>query len=172
MRHLVALAAAFALAAPLLADDPKPAAPVDVDAAFERLKALAGEWRDAESPDRPSVVYRVTGAGSALVETLMPGSEHEMVSVYHLVGEDLVMTHYCAVGNQPRLKLDRKASTADKLVFDFDGGTNVDPAVDMHIHGAVITFDEDPDHVKTEWTAWAEGKAVEGTTVVDVKRKK
>lgn len=172
MRSLIILTAALAFCPPLRADEPKPAAPADAKAAFARLKALAGDWYGEPDPRKIGVIYRVTGAGSAVVETLMPGSDYEMVSVYHLVGDDLVMTHYCAAGNQPRLKLDRKASTADSLVFDFDGGTNVDPAVDMHIHGATITFDDEADHVKTEWTAWSEGKPVEEHTIVDVKRKK
>ena len=66
-----------------------------------------------------------------------------MVSVYHLDGDDLRMTHYCAVGNQPRVKLDRVHSTPDHLIFVFDGGTNLDPQKDMHIHGVKITFHKD-----------------------------
>lgn len=57
-------------------------------AAFERLKSFAGGWESNEPGLK--VVYKTTGAGSALVETPLPGSDHEMVSVYHLDGEDLV----------------------------------------------------------------------------------
>jgi hypothetical protein len=42
------------------------------------------------------VEYRVTGAGSAVVETLFPGTPHEMVTVYHARKGVLCMTHYCA----------------------------------------------------------------------------
>ena len=104
-----------------------------------------------------SVIYKLTGGGSALVETQFPGSDHEMVSVYHLDGDDLRMTHYCAAGNQPRVKLDRANSKPDELIFVFDGGTNLDPQKDMHIHGLKITFHDDG-KVTSTWESYAGGK--------------
>ena len=85
-----------------------------------------------------------------------------MVSVYHLDGDDLRMTHYCAARNQPRVKLDRANSTPDHLIFVFDGGTNLDPQKDMHIHGLQITFHEDG-KVTSAWEGYQEGKKA-GTT--------
>jgi hypothetical protein len=127
---------------------------------FARLKSLAGEWRGTmETRDGPPVraTYRVTGAGSALVETLFPDTEHEMVTVYHLDKDALVLTHYCAAGNQPHMRLDGTASTAERLVFAFDGGTSFDPAVDMHMHSAVIKL-VDPDHLDAEWALYQKGQ--------------
>jgi hypothetical protein len=145
---------------------------IDAKAAFKRIKTLAGTWK-SQTPDENKadhgkakeeehkgekpVIYKVTGAGSALVETQFPGSDHEMVSVYHLDGDDLRMTHYCAAGNQPRVKLDRANSKPDELIFVFDGGTNLDPAKDMHIHGVKITFHEDG-KVTSAWESYAGGK--------------
>ena len=48
------------------------------------------------------MVYGVTAAGTAVMEALFPETDHEMLTVYHLEGNDLVLTHYCAMGNQPR----------------------------------------------------------------------
>jgi hypothetical protein len=154
---------------------------VDVKATFARLKKLAGTWKTefeasgeaAKLKDKaqehkdahggqPSVVFKLTGAGSALVETQFPGHPHEMVSVYHLDGDELRMTHYCAAGNQPRLKLDRAKSRPDHLVFTFDGGSNLDPKKDMHIHGLEITFHEDG-RVTSAWEGYMGGKSF-GTT--------
>jgi hypothetical protein len=145
---------------------------IDAKAAFARIKTLAGTWKSHAS-DEPkadhgkakeeehkgdkSVIYKLTGAGSALVETQFPGSDHEMVSVYHLDGEDLRMTHYCAAGNQPRVKLDRANSKPDELIFVFDGGTNLNPEKDMHIHGVKITFHDDG-KVTSTWESYAAGK--------------
>src|SRR5579883_298113 len=146
---------------------------VDAKAAFARLKNLAGTWKgqilsahkqehaDTHAPE-PTATYRLTGAGSALVETQFPGTGHEMVSVYHLDGEDLCMTHYCAVGNQPRVKLDRVHSRADHLIFVFDGGTNLNPKKDMHIHGLEVTFHPDG-RVTSAWEGYQGGKPA-GTT--------
>lgn len=47
-----------------------------------------------------SVRYEVGSGGTIVRELLFPGTEHEMLSVYHLGGGQLVATHYCAVGNQ------------------------------------------------------------------------
>ncbi len=68
-----------------------------------------------------------------------------------------MLTHYCAGGNQPTMRLDREASTAERLVFDFTGGTNLDPAVDQHIHSAEIQLGGDG-KVESIWTAWAGGE--------------
>ena len=177
------------LAAPPVtdADDTKPTTKpgIDAKAAFARIKTLAGTWKSRTS-DEPkaehgkekvkdhqgesSVIYKLTGAGSALVETQFPGSGHEMVSVYHLDGEDLRMTHYCAAGNQPRVKLDRVNSKPDELIFVFDGGTNLDPQKDMHIHGLKITFHEDGT-VTSAWDGYMGGKKA-GTTSFMLTRQK
>jgi len=129
-------------------------------AAFARLKGLAGEWRGTlGSKDGPPtrVVYRVTGAGSVVVETLFPETDHEMLTVYHMSGDALVLTHYCAAGNQPRMRLDTSASAPGRLVFAFDGGTNLDPAVDNHMHSGVLTF-KDTDHLEAEWAGYQKGQ--------------
>jgi len=156
------------------ADDSKAAGKsgIDAKAAFARIKTLAGTWssqisgehkadKSKEHEDRHSggvsVTYKLTGAGSALVETQFPGEAHEMVSVYHLDGDDLRMTHYCAAQNQPHVKLDRVHSTPDHLIFVFDGGTNLDPQKDMHIHGLQITFHEDG-KVTSAWEGYMGGK--------------
>jgi hypothetical protein len=146
---------------------------VDAKAAFARLKTLAGTWKtQIEGPHAAakvkehkdghaaqiSVNFKVTGAGSALVETQFPGTGHEMTSIYHLDGEDLRMTHYCAMGNQPRVKLDRAHSRPDHLIFVFDGGTNLDPKKDMHIHGLTMTFQKDG-QVTSDWEGYMGGKS-------------
>jgi hypothetical protein len=69
-----------------------------------------------------------------------PGTDHEMVSVYFLDGDELVAKHYCAMGNQPEMKLDAKSSSPNELVFVFTGGTNLDAAKDYHIHGGKISI--------------------------------
>ena len=80
--------------------------------------------------------YAVTAAGSAVVETVFPGSAHEMVTVYHADGPDLVLTHYCMEGNQPRMRA--KDARGPRFEFAFDGGTNIDPKRDRHMHSAVV----------------------------------
>jgi hypothetical protein len=131
---------------------------LDARGAFERLKALAGDWEGTvTSKDGPpvSVVYRVTSGGSVVLEDLFPGTEHEMITMYHLEGDALVLTHYCAMGNQPRMRL--AEATRETLRFDFAGGSNVAPANDVHMHSGRIAF-LDADHIESEWAVFEGGK--------------
>ena len=134
-------------------------APPDGAAALARLKTLAGEWRGhIVTADGPpvEVVYSVTAGGSTVQEKLFVGSAHEMVTMYHLDGGDLVLTHYCAMGNQPRMKLVASADPSE-LRFDFAGGANIDPAKDMHMHGGRIVL-RGPDRLDAEWSMYDKGK--------------
>jgi hypothetical protein len=140
---------------------------VEAKAAFARLKTLKGSWTarieghhkaGKNEEHKEKVTFGLTGAGSAVVETQFPGTGHEMTSIYHLDGEDLRMTHYCAMGNQPRVKLDRAHSRPDHLVFVFDGGTNLDAQKDMHIHGLTMNFQKDG-RVTSDWEGYMGGKS-------------
>jgi hypothetical protein len=154
---------------------PGSAGDMKAQTAFDELKSLAGTWRgtpeaegmeaeaEAEMIEEVVLDFRVSAAGTVVMETMGPGTEHEMINMYHLDGEDLVLTHYCAGGNQPTMKLDREMSTPGKLVFDFTGGTNLDPEVDQHIHSAELEL-RDPEHLESVWAAYAGGKQVSTMT--------
>ena len=106
---------ALTLAATAVAED-KHGTPAK-NAGLDRLKKLAGTWVEADDKGQPTdtivSVFKVTSNGSAVQETIFPGSDHEMVTVYYIDGPDLVLTHYCALGNQPHLKLDPKGLPHD-----------------------------------------------------------
>lgn len=161
MTRLALAACAAFVTAPALAAAPA-APPADAKAAFERLKALAGEWEGkaghAEGDMAPATVrWETISNGTAVMETLFPGTSHEMRSVYHLDRGDLVLTHYCALGNQPRMKLAPRASTGGELVFEFAGGSNLDAAKDPHIHAGKLRL-VSADALEAEWAFWQGGK--------------
>ena len=118
---------------------------------------------DGKPTEQVVSVFKVTAGGTAVQETVFPGQPHEMVTVYHLDGGDLLLTHYCAAGNQPRMKLDAQ-SPQDQLVFKFAGGTNLDPQRDMHMHEGSIKFLDD-DRIQWNWQGYAQGKANKDHTV-------
>lgn len=162
-------ACAAALAATLaVAQDTRPAA-----SAFDRFKALTGEWIDVDGAAGPKgavlATYRLTGGGSAVVETMFPGARHEMTTIYHRDGNDLVLTHYCAAGNQPRMRA--RTVKANTVGFEFDGGTHFDPAVDMHMHDATIEFIS-ADEIRAEWRSWDKGKPAPHAPSFRLQRKK
>ena len=143
----------------------------DAAAAFDTLKGLAGTWKGEATPEgeipkeeaeidrQPVHEFRVSANGSVVMETMNPGTDHEMINMYHLDGDELLLTHYCSSGNQPHMKLDRMASSATELKFDFAGGTNMDPAVDGHVHSAHLTIKDDGT-LKSSWTGYDKGKEV------------
>jgi len=161
------------LSVPTLLASRASAQPVDGKAAFEKLKTLAGTWEGkaghGEAAQTATVTYRLASGGSVVEETLFPGTPHEMISMYHVVNGQLVMTHYCAMANQPRMRLDAKASTAERLVFAFDGGTNFDPAKDTHVHSGVIEWKGDRLH--NSWAVFSGGKET-GQNLFVLHRKK
>lgn len=124
---------------------------------FERMKQLVGTWQSETSEmGKVSVVYRLISGGSTLMETIMPGSDHEMVTMYHLEGDDFVLTHYCVIGNQPRMKAEKQAKE-NVIDFKCSGNTGVKCATDMHMHSALFTF-KDADHFTAEWSMMKGGK--------------
>ena len=64
--------------------------------------------------------FRTISADSALVETFVTAGGRETAD-----REALLMTHYCAQGNQPRLQL--TSSSEDDYVFRFRDATNLLP---------------------------------------------
>ena len=142
-----------------MSDSRRPASPENANL-FDEMKKLQGRWEspDADKDGKPdaAVVYRVTSAGSAVEETIFPGMPHEMVTLYNKDHGRLVLTHYCALGNQPRLEA-APESTATKLVFRFVDGMNLDAQKDQYMGALTMTIDGD--RLKQEWTSFKEGKA-------------
>ena len=141
----------------------KPPVP-PTNAGLEKMKKLAGTWLAADKDGQPTgqvvSVIKVTAGGSAVHETLFPGQPHEMVSIYTADGPDLVMTHYCVLGNQPRMRAAPK-SPPNQIVFRFAGGTNLNPAKDRHMHEATLTIVSD-DRIEIKGTGWENGAPAKG----------
>ncbi|MDH3744269.1 MAG: hypothetical protein OES47_04105 [Acidobacteriota bacterium] len=172
MRRFLMMVSICAIA--LVAWTPVSAETVDAQAAFDQLATLVGTWQgtpegegeeaEAEAEASGAVTHEieVSANGTVVMETMNPGSPHEMINMYHLDGEDLLLTHYCAGGNQPRMRLNREASKLGDLVFDFDGGTNLDPETDHYIGGAQITLSEG--RLTSAWTSYGGGEKAGGMT--------
>jgi len=171
---LLVLLSALAVAAQAGGDKKEPPKGSDKHAGLEKFKQLAGEWVGKEVEGGKAeqdihVKYKVTAGGSAVVETLFPDTEQEMVTVIHQDGDDLVLTHYCMLGNQPHMKAEGKGD-GKKIAFKFTGASNLKSEKAMHMHDAAYTF-VDQDTVKTEWTHYKDGKEA-GKVVFELKRKK
>src|SRR5687767_3234343 len=114
------------------------------NAAFEKLKGLAGTWSAnmiEKDGELTTVEYRVTAGGSVVMETMFAGQPHEMINMYTVDGDSLIATHYCSGQNQPVLKLNAAKSTADQLVFDFVKVTGTNTK--SYINGVQLNFSKD-----------------------------
>jgi hypothetical protein len=122
---------------------------------FDELKTLNGMWegKDPRGQD-VKISYRTTSAGSALMSEIM--GKEDMISMFHLDGDRLLMTHYCGAGNQPRMKA--SASPDGKTVtFDFLDATNLSSSDAGHMYRMVLTM-IDANHHTEEWTFLDHGK--------------
>ncbi len=136
-------------------------------AIFEKIKSLSGEW---EHKGQVALSVRVIAAGSAVVQREFPGSPMEMITVYHLDGDDVMLNHYCVLGNQPRLKV-TMGDQKDTIVFNFVGATNLASKNDAHMHQDKITF-VDKNSIKSTWTKFVDGKAAEEHSFEMTRKKK
>ena len=138
----------FALSAPMV---PAP----NAKASFENLKALAGQW-DAKDPSgkQQTITWKVVSGGSVLMESMQ---EESMVTMYHVDNNRLLLTHYCAAQNQPRMQ----ATVSDDgktFTFDFIDATNLASPNDGHMRKLVLTI-QDKDHFTEQWFFAQKGKA-------------
>jgi hypothetical protein len=161
VRRIVVCGALLCLSAASFGDD-KPGAklpPPPKNAALDKMKKLAGTWLVADPEGKPTEqvasIIKVTAGGSVVHETLFPGQPQEMISIYSVDGPDLIMTHYCVLGNQPRMKADPNSSE-NQIVFQFAGGGNLDPKKDKHMHEATLTI-VDGDRIEVKGTGWENG---------------
>ena len=144
------------------------------DPRFEWFQSLPGTWISTEDSSMAGteVTYRLTSGGTVLEEVIDPGSDHEMVTMIHPHRQGLYLTHYCAIGNQPRMRAEpaKPIEEGEASIVDFrcDGGTNMREE-DMHMHRAVFTFFSE-DHIQAAWTMVQDGEKIE-TRRIDLVRK-
>jgi len=140
----------------------------DSHAAFEKLKSLEGTWAGKGSEGQSlTVVFRVTSAGSAIMSEIQ-GREN-MISMFHLDGDRLMMTHYCATGNQPRM-VGTMSPDGKSVAFNFLDATNVLSTQPGHMEHVVVTM-LDPNHHTEEWSFLAKDGSTHHETF-DVQRQK
>lgn len=140
-------------------------------ASLERIKKLEGDW-DLVSEDgtrSPGLVIRVTAAGSSVREIMFPGSGHEMTNMYHADGGTIMMTHYCAAGNQPRM---RAVASGDgqPIAFSLDSVTNLGGRDDTYMGSMSLNF-VDANTIRQDWNHFSlnKGKS-DGVTSLTFKR--
>ena len=125
----------------------------DAASAFGALKGLAGQWEGVAEGQKQIITWKLVSAGSVMMEEM----EHEsMVSMYHVDNDRLLMTHYCAAQNQPRMQAEISAD-GKTITFSFLDGTNLNKSSMGHMHRMVLNI-QDQNHITEKWTFVQDGK--------------
>lgn len=161
LRFLIVALVALALTASLSAADSKS------NAGWEKLKSSAGEWEGTEGGKPFHASYKIVSSGTAVMETLDGPDAMQMITVYHPDGKSLLMTHYCSMGNQPRMR--SRGLENGKLAFAYVDAANLKSKDEMRMTGLVLTF-QDADHLVAQWTNNAGGKKNTGSFVFTRKK--
>jgi hypothetical protein len=155
MKQLITLSLIlFAVAVPLRQVQADNATAPD----FGPLASLVGDWQGKDPEGKPMAVsYHWTGGGTSLVETMTKAQKPLMMTMYHADKGGLMLTHYCKLGNQPRMRADMPGSDAKTLAFNFIDVTNLANPTDPHMHNVSFNF-QDQDHFTQEWMLSKDGK--------------
>lgn len=165
--RMVRVIAALGILAPwagtaMAADDP-----------FNRIKKLEGTWlavdENGKVTDQVASIFRVTSNGHSVEEVMFPGTANEMVNMYFRDVDDVEMTHYCAGGNQPTMRL-LQTPKPDVIQLEYSDISNMITMNDEHMHEGQFQWVDD-NHLKTEWRSFKNGRATETARFEMVRRK-
>jgi hypothetical protein len=120
-------------------------------AAFERLISLVGEWEGTANGASVKATYTLVSGGTALMERLQPSNESEMLTLYTLDGDHLLVTHYCSSGNQPAMKTAAITDLNGVLTFKVYQVSGMKSVDEGHMTALILTM-PDKDHFTQEWT--------------------
>lgn len=125
---------------------------------FDKLRTLVGQWEGKNSRGvAVRVNYALTSGDSVLMETIVPVGEGTMVSMYHLDGDRLMMTHYCGAGNQPRMRAGQVSAAAREIAFAFQDATNLPSPDAGHMVGMTLAW-QSKGRITHVWTWREKGK--------------
>lgn len=184
-RTKLAVLVSIAAAGPLIALAPvqPEAAPIEPVAqnvehkakVMKMLAGLEGTWRMVQedgSLSKEISVFKPSSAGSVVRELMMAGEPHEMTNLYHMDGDTVVCTHYCAMGNQPRMVAKEGVEQTDDgpaINFHVDSVSNYVEGHDGYMGGLKLVF-VDADTVHQVWTSFNGAGEVASTMTFVLKR--
>ena len=141
-------------------------AQTDAQKAFTTIKTLPGTWEGDTHMGPVQVTFKVTAGGSAVMSEIL--GKEDMVTMFNLDGPGrLLLTHYCAAGNEPRMQASL-SSDGRVITFTYVDATNLATPDAAHMQKMVLTLIDDNHHTE-EWTLFDHGK--QHTELFDLRRK-
>ncbi len=132
----------------------------DAELAFNRFKAMVGDWEGASKEGvKIRHKYTLVGNGSVVMEESWFDAHKGdiMVTMYSMHEGKLILTHYCVAKNQPRLVASSIKEKGGKVEFTFMDATGIASREQGHMDRARYEF-IGADRYKTAWTWYAKGK--------------
>ena len=132
---------------------------VEALAVFERLKKLEGRWegRSTRGWTEQASIRAIAGGSVLVMQGIGAHPNEEMITVFHMDGDRLLLTHYCVARNQPRLVLSSVEEGGRLITFTFLDGTNLPSRDKGHMDKVVVGLVDD-DHFTEQWTWYQGGK--------------
>ncbi|MGA2300402.1 MAG: hypothetical protein ABSG77_06880 [Candidatus Acidiferrum sp.] len=138
-------------------------APARTTPAFDQLKSLAGDWEGTNTHgSKVNLTYQVVSNGSVLMERLKSADESEMITMYSLDGDHIVVTHYCSAGNQPTMQTPVATAATGKYDFSFVRVSGTKTPDEGHMVTLSLTL-PDKNHLTQVWTFDDHGKSMVDT---------
>tara|TARA_Y100001970_G_C13907982_1_gene687055 strand:- start:7 stop:567 length:561 start_codon:yes stop_codon:yes gene_type:complete len=144
---------------------------------YERLKSLSGNWHLVSGTrlgkelgpnfEEPFLSYSVSSGGHSVIEKLFVGKPNEMITIYYLDAGQLMMDHYCSLGNQPRMA--GVVTEENEIAFNLVSISNMASKNDLHISFHSLQLHNDTDELTMHWGATQDQKPA-GGSVYKVKR--
>jgi hypothetical protein len=130
-------------------------AQTDAQKAFTALKNMPGTWEGKSEMGPVKVNFKVTAGGTAIISEIV--GKEDMITMFNLDGPNrLLLTHYCAAGNQPRMQAS-VSPDGKTITFTYVDATNLATPDAGHMQTMVLTL-VDGNHHTEEWTFVDHGK--------------
>jgi len=144
-------------------------AQTDAQKAFASIKNMPGTWEGKALDGRAlQVSFKVVSGGSAVMSEILGQGPEDMISMFHMDGPSrLLITHYCGVGNQPRMQA-TVSPDGKTLTFNYVDATNLATPDAGHMQKLVLTL-LDENHHTEDWTFADHGKEMK--EFFDLRRK-
>ncbi len=160
--------ALLALARPCCDDPPAPREPIaeafapitpeQIERVWDVLKAMDGAWHGVSTKGwKEQLAYRTIAGRSVVMESSFDAHPGEtMITMFHRNGPDLMLTHYCVAGNQPRLRATGITADGTTIEWTFLDATGMPSRNTGHMDRMLMKIDGDT-HTE-QWFWYADGK--------------
>ena len=148
----------FSLALLALASGLPQAGEATPEAVFEHFKSLQGSWRGKSTKgwEEESTIKAIAGGSAVVFSAFDAHPGEQMLTLLHMDGPELMLTHYCVARNQPRLAATSIEEGGRRVTFTFRDATNLASRDQGHMDKVVYRF-HDEGHFSSQWTWYQDG---------------